>query len=185
MSVRIQAVLAVVVLLLGSLHLRGEEPGSKPVGRNVGDHGTGGDTILERVIKNPHFGEGLGLSDAQVSELRKSASELRKRQEALRAELETSALEQARLMARKNVDEEALMRAVEKSGRVKTELAKLRIRQLLHLRDTLTNEQMRRLRSWRNKRTGAKLRENAARRGWKRSGTNQEGPANSEAPGAD
>ena len=52
-----------------------------------------------------------------------------------------TALEQASLLTGKEVDEAAVMAAVEKAGKARTEIAKLRVKAILMLKETLTDEQ--------------------------------------------
>ena len=51
-------------------------------------------------------------------------------------------MDQVNLLTAETVDEEAVMAAVEKSGRIHTELAKLRIKPILELKKILTREQL-------------------------------------------
>jgi Spy/CpxP family protein refolding chaperone len=96
---------------------------------------------IMRMLGNPKIVKELGLSEAQVKTLRDAEFETQKRFADLRAELEKAGLDQAKLMTETSVDEKALMATVEKTGALRTEMAKLHVRQLLLLRNTLTPEQ--------------------------------------------
>jgi Spy/CpxP family protein refolding chaperone len=98
--------------------------------------------VVSRLVENPKQAAELGISEEQLTALKDGMYELRKRQVDLNAELEKAALEQARLMTETTIDEVALMAAVEKTGSIRTELAKLRITQLLLVKKTLTAEQI-------------------------------------------
>lgn len=100
-----------------------------------------GEMLLQRLTEDPELAGKLGLSEEQLSRLRDTAYALRKEHVALRAKLELAAIEQARLMTRDDVDQDALMKAVEDTGAIRTQMAKLRVRQLLAIRETLTEEQ--------------------------------------------
>jgi len=110
------------------------------------------DTLLDRLVANREVAEHMGLTDGQITRLRDESHELRLRQIDLRAELEKAALKQARVMTEEAVDEEALMRAVEDSGSIRTEMAKVRMRQLLLLRNVLTKDQLRKMQKLRDRR---------------------------------
>jgi Spy/CpxP family protein refolding chaperone len=103
------------------------------------------EAILERILQNPKLVAEIGLEDEQVAKLKNSAFEIKKRQIQLRAELELAALEQANLLTAGEVDEAAIMKAVEKTGHLRTEIGKLGMRKLLLVRTTLTDEQRERI----------------------------------------
>jgi Spy/CpxP family protein refolding chaperone len=97
--------------------------------------------LLERLAEGPELAEKLGLSEDQRQKLRNSLFEMKNRQVELRAEMEKASLAQAKLLTEKTVDETAVMAAVEKTGAIHTEMAKLRIKGVLLLKQTLTPEQ--------------------------------------------
>ncbi|MGQ9662101.1 MAG: Spy/CpxP family protein refolding chaperone [Kiritimatiellia bacterium] len=90
--------------------------------------------------------EKLGLTEEQQTALRATLRELHEKIAALESELAESARQQAERLTEDNVDEEALMRQVEETGRIRTEIAKLRLRALLLIRASLTPEQLKILR---------------------------------------
>jgi Spy/CpxP family protein refolding chaperone len=102
--------------------------------------------ILFRLINNRKMAEHLGLREDQIGSLTEKGYDLRKETISLRAELELAALEQARLLTQENVDEKALMGAVEKTGEIRIRMAKIQIKNLLLVRKALTPEQYGRLR---------------------------------------
>ena len=103
--------------------------------------------MLGKALRHPHFAGELGLSEEQRKVIDERVTALEKRHGELRAEMEQAALKQARLMVEKDLDEGALMAAVEETGRIHTEMAKQRIRHLLFMRKTLTPEQVEKARS--------------------------------------
>ena len=62
--------------------------------------------------------------------------------ERLRADLQTATKAESRLMATDHVSETEVMSAIEETGRIRTEIAKLRARGLLRLKENLTSEQI-------------------------------------------
>jgi len=106
-------------------------------GGEIGDEG-----MIERLLKKSELTTQIGLTDEQIAALKKAVDDLKKQQKDLRVEQEKAGLEQARLMLETNVNEQAVMAAVEKAGKASTDLAKLRVKQLLLLRNTLTAEQI-------------------------------------------
>ena len=141
--------LAVSWLVSGSAALA--QMGGAPHGGEGGPGGGRHLKIIGRILENPEVAEELGLTEEQQKTLRDKSYELRSREIELRADLEKAALEQARLMTRDDVDEQALMDAVEKTGAIRTEMAKLRVSQLLTIRKTLNEEQINSIRKYLHK----------------------------------
>ncbi|MBN2301543.1 MAG: hypothetical protein JXN60_03405 [Lentisphaerae bacterium] len=122
---------------------RGPEAGAKPGGVMRGDVGA---QIMARVIMNPNVAAELGLSEEQKEVIRENIQEIREQQIKLNADLELAGLEQAKLLMDNPVDEAAIMNAVEKTGAIRTELAKLRIKPILQMKTILTAEQLTKVR---------------------------------------
>jgi Spy/CpxP family protein refolding chaperone len=101
---------------------------------------------LARLAGNPEVASELGLTEEQVEKLKTGSYDLKKEEINLRAKQELAAMAQIRLMGEDDVDEKALMKAVEKTGEISTELAKLRVKQLLLVKQTLTKDQLTRMR---------------------------------------
>jgi Spy/CpxP family protein refolding chaperone len=128
---------------------RGAPGGGMP--RDMHRGGGGREGVLKKMLRDPDVIAEAGITEEQVETLRKAGfalekREMAKREMALRAELETAGLEQARLMTEAEVDKAAVMTAVEDTGRIRTELAKLKVEQLLTVKETLTDEQLKALR---------------------------------------
>ena len=106
-----------------------------------GQGGDQGNMILDRILSNQRMIEKLDLTEDQVSALRDGIFDLKKEKIRKRAELEIAATEQARILTEGDIDESALMSAVEKTGQVRTDLAKLHMQGLLLMHKNLTQEQ--------------------------------------------
>ena len=96
---------------------------------------------LERIVSNPKLAAEMGLTADQIAKMKMAWEDLRQQAKELRAGQETSGMDQAKLLSSEAVDEDAVMAAVERAGKAHTELAKLKVKQLLVLRNTLTPEQ--------------------------------------------
>jgi Spy/CpxP family protein refolding chaperone len=109
--------------------------------------GDGGlqDALMGKILTNPKMAEKIGLSEDQINTLKSSAESMKKEQEELEKQLKNFGLEQAKLMTAKTVDEEALFSAIEKTGKIRTDLAKVRIKHTLLVKKTLTPEQLEKL----------------------------------------
>ena len=110
-----------------------------PAGMPGGEGGKEG--FILRAISNPKVAERIGLSDEQAARIKRQITDHKRQEIKLRAEHELAALEQASLLTGKEVDEAAVMAAVEKAGKARTEIAKLRVKAILMLKETLTDEQ--------------------------------------------
>ncbi|MBL7114247.1 MAG: hypothetical protein ISS35_00655 [Kiritimatiellae bacterium] len=117
-------------------------------GRGFGGEHMGGmrehgrESMLARFVTNKEVAKKLDLSEEQVNHLKAKSIELRKASIQLNAKRELAGLEQVELLSADTIDEEALMAAVEKTGRIQTEFAKLKIKQLIMIKQTLTPEQL-------------------------------------------
>ncbi len=103
--------------------------------------GERGQMVLERILNNERMIKKLGLSEEQVSTLRNGIFDPKKEKIRKRADLQIAATEQARILTESEIDERALMEAVEETGQIRTELAKLHMQGLLLMHKTLTKEQ--------------------------------------------
>ena len=104
------------------------------------------DGIFERLGNNFKLGAEIGLSEEQIKTLKNSAADMRKQQDELQKQLKDCGLDQARMMtAEGTVDENAILAAVEKAGKIRTEMAKIRIQHMLLVKRTLTPDQISKL----------------------------------------
>jgi hypothetical protein len=91
----------------------------------------------------PEVAEQLKLEPAQVKTLKEALAKTKKQEEHLREKLEAAGKEQAELLsAEGEIDEKAVMKAIEKTGKIRTQMAKLRIEPILLVKKTLTEEQL-------------------------------------------
>ena len=98
--------------------------------------------IIHELFRNPAVAADAGVTEEQLSQLRAHFSGVKKRQKSLTEELKAAAMLQAKLITDSTVDEEALLRAVEETGRIRTDLAKLRVMGLLAVKRILRPEQL-------------------------------------------
>lgn len=155
--------LTVAVMAVAEPDRPTDGPEQRPSGPRHGQHhdmAFGG--FLERFIANPRVAQELDLSDEQMGQLKAANTSLRERQSALQEKLRHAGLQQARLMTDAEIDEDALMDAVEKAGAIRTEMAKLRVRELLTLRRTLSDEQIHKLQALKRRAT-ERMEENGER----------------------
>lgn len=138
---------AAVGILCGTVYAqppmgKPREGGGHPEHASRGKAGTQhGEEFMEAIVGNRAAAKELGLSDEQVQEMRDQIHAGRIRMIDLRADLEKAAVEQARLLMQTPVNESELMSLVEKTGAIRTEMAKERIKHVVLLKNTLTPEQ--------------------------------------------
>jgi len=119
--------------------------------REGGMPGPGGDkageAFMHAIVGSEAVARELGLTDEQVQSLRDQIHAGKIRMIDLRASLEKAAIEQARLLMETPVNEKELMKLVEKTGSIRTEMAKERIKHVVLLKNTLTPEQVEKARN--------------------------------------
>ena len=98
--------------------------------------------LIEQIVKNGELAEKLGLKEEQVETISNAIYEHKIKEIDLRANLQKAGLNQARLLMADEIDEEAVLSAVEKAGKIKTKLAKLKVEQLIMLKSTLSDDQI-------------------------------------------
>lgn len=152
------------LLAVNGRSLAGEQAqmGLRAEARGPHDGGLGGllqggegimqEGVIGRIISNPKTVSELGLSDDQVKTLKNAAEDTRKQQDELQKQLKDAGLEQAKLMTGDSVDEKALLNAVDKAGKIKTDMAKLRIKHMLLVKKTLRPDQVGKIRDMIQKR---------------------------------
>ena len=84
-----------------------------------------------------------GEQQAQLRTLKQSSMEVQK---VLMAKMRELAIAQARLLNQEKLDEEALIKGTEAIGQARTEIAKIRIKQLIAVQKILTPEQRTKMR---------------------------------------
>ncbi len=103
------------------------------------------ETVLAKMVTNPKVAAEIGLSDEQVAGLKSGLEELGVRLEELNMQLREAAREQGRLLLESEVDTGAVMTAVEKTGRIRTEIAKISVRQILLVKESISADQLEKL----------------------------------------
>lgn len=104
------------------------------------------EAMIGRIVNNPQASSELGLSEEQIKALKESLEDMKKQNDILQKQLKESGLEQAKLMTESSVDENALIEAVEKAGKIRTDMAKARIKHMLVVKKTLKPEQINKIR---------------------------------------
>ena len=97
--------------------------------------------LIERLMDNPELAEKAGLSKEQISSIKTILYDINMQMIDLRAEMEKAGMEQARLMTSDEPDEAAIMKAIEKTGEIRTKMAKLRIQSMLKIKKIIKPEQ--------------------------------------------
>lgn len=102
--------------------------------------------LIGHMLENPETAREMGLSDEQISTIRDGLDKLRQEQTELSKRMQLAAMEQAKLMTAPEIDEAALMAAIEGSGDLRTQMAKLRVKSMLLVRKHITPEQIEQIR---------------------------------------
>lgn len=132
---------------------RGNFGGNKTVSDSHMHHRGGGGESMQRgdmmihALRNPEVAEKIGLSEEQCEKISRKIEKLEDKNLNLKYKMEKTSLKQARLMTAKELDEKALMDAVEELGKYRTQIAKQRITMMIFMRNTLTPEQTKNMRS--------------------------------------
>lgn len=125
--------------------------GKKDIDRKSGhkkagsEHGMKG-RIIERLVQDKELAQEIGLSEDQVNKLREGFYTLNVEAEKLRSELKLAGLKQAKLMTEEQINEEDLMKAVERAGEARTGLAKTKVKEMLLVKEHVSDEQLKKLR---------------------------------------
>jgi Spy/CpxP family protein refolding chaperone len=136
-------------------HAKPRSEGMRPgPGGLMGGGFDSGEGMIVRLLENEKLAKDAGVTDEQVATLKTKLDGVRKEQIDLRAELEKAALEQARLLSDKTVDEAAIMTAVDKTSEVHAKMARNRMKQLLIVKQTLTPEQTEKIKELMRERIG-------------------------------
>jgi len=118
----------------------GRRPG---MGRGPGaDRQPPMEMVIGRLLQNPEAREKLGITEDQVNAIKTGTEDIRTRMHELGEEMRSAAEEQVKLLQAETVDEEAVMAAVQKTGNIRTEIAKLRVKGLILVKSTLSADQV-------------------------------------------
>ncbi len=105
------------------------------------DAGLQQETQIMRLLERPELVKELNLSDDQKKALKKAREDFTPRCVETIRKLETSLVRQVELLKQDALDAGALDKAVEVSGRLRTDLAKLRMQHLVLVLKTINPEQ--------------------------------------------
>jgi Spy/CpxP family protein refolding chaperone len=160
------------VVLAGTISYAGEKPEVVPAGKGIGlrerpGMGAGADkwqgggrefmrglqargfglgggigNYIERLTKDPELAKRIGITEDQLQKVKQAIEPIEVKRKELEEQREKAAAEQAELLAKDSVDEEALLAVVEKLGQINTELAKLSIKELIAVKGVFTPEQI-------------------------------------------
>lgn len=111
-----------------------------------GDRRGGREEMIERMLDRPETREKLGISEADFEAIKSELDKLKTEDSRLKEKMQKLGLEQAKVMTSKELDEDKLMGLVEDIGRVRTDLAKARMRKMLIIRKHIDPEKMRAIR---------------------------------------
>ena len=106
------------------------------------------EAMIRMAANNPQFAEQTGVTEEQIQAIKDGFYKIKKAEIGLAADLELAGVEQARLMTANEIDEDAIISAAEKTGEIRTELAKQRIRKVLLIKQTLSREQAQKVRQF-------------------------------------
>lgn len=141
--------------------------------------GEGEGMLLRMLTADTRGAKELGLSEEQIKQIKESVSTSTEELKALNGRMEKAALRQAELLKADTLDETAVLKAVQNTGDLRTQIAKLRIQQVIAAHKVLTPEQrakVREMMAQRLQQTRQRLQENgreAPRKGREAGGTNQ------------
>ncbi len=107
-------------------------------GHHQGPRGGG----IDRIINNEKLRKELGITDDQIERLKKSKEELNDQRQELIEKMKETRQKQMELMKADNLDKKAIMTAINQSGKIRTQLEKLRVKELFRVQDILTDDQM-------------------------------------------
>jgi len=109
--------------------------------------GGGSEGIIMRMLSgDPRTAQEMGLSDEQIKAIKDAMASADKEMTEMNVKLVQVARHQSELWKAEPFDEEALMKAVQESGELRTQIAKLRIKQVIAAHKVLTPEQRAKLR---------------------------------------
>ena len=141
------------LILSGAAFARGVEgrrgpdmPHKQPAGHVMGHKAFAQESLIVRIVEDRELAAEIGLTEDQIGSMKNSMYDLKKQEIKLNADLRLASLEQARLITESTLDEKAVMAAVERTGEIRTDIAKLKISRVLLLKKTLTPEQIEKVR---------------------------------------
>lgn len=98
--------------------------------------------VLKALMRNEKLAEALGVTEEQMDSLKTHVDVHRVEYRSLEEQLKDCGMQQAQIMTQDQIDEEALMLAIDECFEIRKELAKLKMQQLLLVKRTLTPDQI-------------------------------------------
>ncbi|NQT93969.1 MAG: hypothetical protein HQ559_14505 [Lentisphaerae bacterium] len=133
--------LAGLFFLIAGVAEAGERFGREQ-GRRAQKGKDGRDGFIARLVTDKKLADEIGLTNEEGRRMQNELYKIRTKLVDMHAELQKAAMEQARLLSAETIDEKAVMTAIEKTGRIRTNIAKLKIQPLLLIKRTLDPEQL-------------------------------------------
>ncbi len=135
---------------------RGEPPRHPWRGHERMHHGPGGDRAVMRELAmlGVHLypppmlimhAQQIGLTPDQVGKIRQEVLGVQARSVDLKGKIEKAKVESMRLLAADKVDQKAVDAQIDEAAKAAAELRKLHVGMMLHVRDVLTPEQLKKL----------------------------------------
>lgn len=131
---------AVAVTAWGEPQERG--PRGRPPLRDGRGPGQEPAMILDEFLNDDSAAAEAGLSAGQITTLKEAWENTKEQQKELKDKLRELAISQARLMQADVPDEEAILELVGQTGDIRTEIAKIRVKNLVLVKRTLTRPQL-------------------------------------------
>jgi hypothetical protein len=107
---------------------------------------------MQALLRNPDLARKAGLTDEDLERVRDITFEAQKETIRARADQEIAGMELRRLMQADDSSREAVMEAVEKVGRLRTEMQKKHVEQRFLIREALGEEKIRKVKESMRKR---------------------------------
>ncbi len=132
-----KAVISTVALLAMAMVIFAEEEPVVSI-----QHQAYQEALLPQLLSNSKTAAEVGLNKEQIDKLNAEINTIKEQLTQKRKEMDKSALKQAQLMSAKKINEQALMKAIDNTGRIRTQIAKLQVKQILIIKQSLTQEQI-------------------------------------------
>lgn len=126
-----------------------------PAGRSGGEgpmrgagKGLGGipGILADRIVSDPEVAKKLELSQEQIATIKDKLSSLKQSEVKLNADIEAAAKDQVKQWTTDKISESEVMASIEKLGNLRTQFAKLQAQKMLVFKQTLTADQMKKIR---------------------------------------
>ncbi|MCO5068631.1 MAG: periplasmic heavy metal sensor [Kiritimatiellae bacterium] len=170
----------VILALVSACALTAAAQPNGPRGNAPNDAGRGmpRGVNLSRLVKNERLLNSLNLSEAQVNALKERAATSQKKIADLRDAIEKAEADVRSLMQADTLDREAVMKAVDKAGQIRTDLRKVHIEDQFAISEIAGPDALRELREQRQRQNMERRSDRGPRRDGERPGMmGRRGPA--------